>query len=77
VRFVLGWRHCPSPRETGAKPQFVQTFTRKGRFKDLMERIPINIVAAHAALLGGATFGLPRLSNLNKREEVKASLAPV
>jgi glucokinase len=40
------------------KPQFVQTFTRKGRFKDLVERIPIHIITAHAALLGGATFGL-------------------
>lgn len=60
------------------KPQFVQTFTRKGRFKDLMERMPIHIIiTTRAALLGAATFGLQRLSNLNKREEVKASLAPV
>jgi glucokinase len=59
------------------KPQFVQTFTRKGRFKDSMERTPIQIMTTRAALLGAATFGLQRLSDLNQRKEVKASLAPV
>jgi glucokinase len=59
------------------KPQFVQTFTRKGRFKNLMERVPIHIITTRAALLGAATFGLQRLSSLNKREGVKAYLAPV
>ena len=39
------------------KQQFVQTFTRKGRFKDLMERMPIHIITARVALLGAATFG--------------------
>lgn len=58
------------------KQQFVQTFTRKGRFKDLMERMPIHIITTRAALLGAVTFGLQRLSNLNKREEVKASSRP-
>jgi Glucokinase len=55
----------------------VQTFTRKGRFKDLMQRMPIHIITTRAALLGAATFGLQGLRYLNKREEVKASLAPV
>jgi glucokinase len=32
------------------EPEFVQTFTRKGRFKDLMERIPIHIIT-HVRLL--------------------------
>jgi glucokinase len=59
------------------KPQFVQTFTRKGRSQDLMERKPIHIITARAALVGAATFGLQRLSKLKKREEAKASLAPV
>src|ERR1700758_4383075 len=57
-------------------PQFLETFTRKGRFKDLMERMPIHIITTRAALLGAATFGLRSLSNLNEREEAKASLAP-
>src|SRR5262249_39676386 len=38
------------------KPQFVQTFARKGRFKDLMERMPIHIITTRAALLGAAAF---------------------
>jgi len=59
------------------KPQFVQTFTRKGRFKDLMERMPIHIITTCAALVGAATFGLQSLSKLKNLEEAKASLAPV
>jgi glucokinase len=59
------------------KPQFVQTFTRKGRFKDLMERMPIHIITTRAALAGAATFGLQTLSRLTNRQEAKASLARV
>lgn len=57
------------------EPRFSQTFTRKGRFHDLMERIPVHIITTRAALLGAATFGLQSLSNLKKREEANASLA--
>jgi|HubBroStandDraft_6_1064221.scaffolds.fasta_scaffold01330_8 glucokinase len=59
------------------QPQFVQTFTSKGRFKDLMEQMPIHIITTRAALVGAATFGLQSLSKLKNREEAKASLAPV
>jgi glucokinase len=59
------------------KPRFVETFTRKGRFKDLMERMPIHIITTRAALLGAATFGLQSLSKLETREQAKAFLAPV
>ena len=59
------------------KPQFVQTFTRKGRFKDLMERMPIHIITTRAALVGAATFGLQTLRRLTNREEAKASLARI
>jgi glucokinase len=58
------------------KPQFVQTFTRKGRLKNLMERMPIHIITTRAALVGAATFGLQSLSRLKNREPAKASLAP-
>jgi glucokinase len=58
-------------------PQFVETFTRKGRFKDLMERMPIHIITTRAALLGAATFGLQSLSRVKHREGAKASLASV
>lgn len=59
------------------EPQFVQTFTRKGRFKDLMERIPIHIITARAALLGAATFGLQSLNTVKKLDDQRASLAAV
>lgn len=59
------------------QPQFMQTFTRKGRFKDLMERMPVHLITTRAALLGAATFGLQSLSNLEKRGQAKASLASI
>jgi glucokinase len=56
------------------EPQFMETFTRKGRFKDLMERMPIHIITTRAALVGAAAFGLQSLSRVKK---AKPSLAPV
>ena len=53
-------------------PQFLETFTRKGRFKDLMEGMPIHIITTRAALLGAATFGLQRLSKVNNRDGATA-----
>jgi len=58
-------------------PQFLETFTRKGRFKDLMERMPIHIITTRAALLGAATFGLQSLSRVKNREGAATSLSPV
>ena len=58
-------------------PQFLETFTRKGRFKDLMERMPIHIITTRAALLGAATYGLQSLSKVTTRKGAKPSLAPV
>jgi glucokinase len=43
------------------EPRFMQRFTRKGRFKDLMERVPVHIITARAALIGAATYGLESL----------------
>jgi glucokinase len=59
------------------QPQFMETLARKGRFKDLMERMPIHIITTRAALLGAATFGLQSLSKVNNREGAKTSLATV
>lgn len=38
--------------------QFMEAFTRKGRFEDLMQRIPIHVITAQAALVGAAAYGL-------------------
>ena len=43
------------------EPRFMQVFTRKGRFEDLMERMPLHIITARAALVGAATYGLETL----------------
>src|SRR5260370_683380 len=40
------------------KPGFMQSFIRKGRFAELMARIPIHGVVSQAALAGAAAYGL-------------------
>lgn len=40
------------------QPKFVEYFKRKGRFDDLMGRIPIHVITAHAAIVGAADYGL-------------------
>jgi glucokinase len=47
------------------EPPFMETFTRKGRFKDLMARIPIHVITTRAALLGAAAYGLENLRKAN------------
>jgi glucokinase len=46
------------------KPRFMEVFTRKGRFTDLMGRIPIHVITTRAALLGAATYGLDILTSI-------------
>jgi glucokinase len=41
-------------------PAFMKSFTRKGRFADLMSRIPIHLVVSHAGLAGAAVCGLAK-----------------
>jgi glucokinase len=40
------------------EPAFFQRFKRKGRFADLMGRIPIHVVVTPAAIAGAAAYGL-------------------
>jgi glucokinase len=49
------------------KPRFMETFTRKGRFKDLMGRIPVHLITTRAALLGAASYGLDTLASIRSR----------
>jgi glucokinase len=39
-------------------PAFMERFKRKGRFADLMARIPIHVVVTPAGLAGAAAYGL-------------------
>ncbi|MBV8053190.1 MAG: glucokinase [Acidobacteriaceae bacterium] len=43
------------------EPRFIEAFSNKGRFKDLMRRIPVHLITARAALVGAATYGLETL----------------
>src|SRR5260370_19562449 len=45
------------------EPRFSQAFANKGRFKDLMGRIPVHVITARAALVGAAAYGLEKLEN--------------
>jgi glucokinase len=42
------------------QPAFMQAFKRKGRFSELMARIPIHVVVSQAALTGAAAYGLEK-----------------
>jgi glucokinase len=41
-------------------PEFIRAFKNKGRFEELMARLPIHVITTRAALLGAASFGLER-----------------
>jgi glucokinase len=41
-------------------PTFIQHFKRKGRFADLMGRIPVHLIVAPAGLAGAAAYGLEK-----------------
>jgi len=40
------------------RPGFMQSFKRKGRFAELMGRIPIHVIVSPAGLAGAAAYGL-------------------
>jgi len=48
-------------------PRFMQTFARKGRFGDLMRRMPVHVITARAALVGAAAYGLESLKRHQER----------
>jgi glucokinase len=43
------------------EPRFMQVFMRRGRFEDLMKRIPVHVITTRAALVGAARHGLESL----------------
>jgi glucokinase len=48
------------------QPGFMTAFTKKGRFKELMTRVPIHVITTRAALVGAATYGLQRLKDVKE-----------
>jgi glucokinase len=49
------------------EPRFMQGFKKKGRFKDLLGRIPIHVITTRAALVGAAAYGLESLKTIRSR----------
>jgi glucokinase len=47
--------------------RFMEAFTNKGRFKDVMGRMPIHVITTRAALVGAATYGLESLKSIRSR----------
>ncbi|HKE56829.1 MAG TPA: glucokinase [Pyrinomonadaceae bacterium] len=47
--------HIPRAAEQSG---FMETFTRKGRFSQFMEHIPVHVILNRAALVGSAAYGL-------------------
>jgi glucokinase len=45
------------------QPDFMQAFTRKGRFKDVMACMPVHLITTQAALVGAATYGLDSMND--------------
>jgi glucokinase len=45
------------------RPLFMHSFTRKGRFAELMGRMPIHAIVTRAALAGAASYGLENFSH--------------
>ncbi len=42
--------------------RFMQAFVSKGRFTDLLAKIPVKLITTQAALLGAALYGLDKIS---------------
>ena len=45
------------------EPVFMRAFTNKGRFSELMKRIPVHVITTNAALAGAATHALDNLTD--------------
>ena len=51
---------------------FIAAFRRKGRFVELLSRVPIHVIMVDdAALIGAASYGLVRMSGSAKSEASK------
>jgi glucokinase len=50
------------------EPRFMEGVARKGRFSDLVRRIPVHVITARAALVGAAAYGLESLRNHQGRQ---------
>ena len=45
------------------EPKFMRAFINKGRFSEIMKRIPVHVIITNAALVGAATYALANFSD--------------
>jgi glucokinase len=45
------------------EPAFIRAFANKGRFSELMTRIPVHVITTNAALVGAAAYALENLTD--------------
>jgi glucokinase len=45
------------------EPNFMQAFTNKGRFAEMLERMPVYVILIPAALIGAASYGLAHMKH--------------
>jgi glucokinase len=45
------------------EPAFMRAFTNKGRFSELMKRIPVHVITTNAALAGAAAYALENVTD--------------
>jgi glucokinase len=43
------------------RPAFLEAFVSKGRFKEMLSKVPVHVVTTQAALLGAALYGLDKM----------------
>jgi glucokinase len=48
--------------------QFMRAFANKGRFEDMLARLPVHVIVTQAALLGAAQYGLDMLARLQNND---------
>jgi glucokinase len=46
--------------------RFLQSFRRKGRFSEMMGRIPVHLMISKVGIAGAAAYGLAREADANK-----------
>ena len=52
-------------------PRFLQAFRRKGRFSEVMSRIPVHLVVSKAGIAGAAAYGLRQALNTSTVEQLQ------
>jgi glucokinase len=55
-------------------PRFLQSFRRKGRFSEMMARIPVQVIVSKAGIAGAAAYGLRTLAPTKADRQVSSRM---